>query len=96
MVVERGDASRVVLPRDDAEHSTSLGYALTVLRSQRITVGHAFGLGGSALDRKPATPGSPVVARHRYGFTTWSQLDRTIRRYECRLGRVPPSPVPST
>ncbi|HEY4947248.1 MAG TPA: MobF family relaxase, partial [Acidimicrobiales bacterium] len=49
LVVELDDGSRAVLPRDYAEHSTSLGYALTVFRSQGITVDHAFGLGGDAL-----------------------------------------------
>ena len=49
LVVELDNGSRAVLPRDYAEHSTSLGYALTVFRSQGITVDHAFGLGGDAL-----------------------------------------------
>lgn len=49
LVVELDDGSRAVLPRVYAEHSTSLGYALTVFRSQGITVDHAFGLGGDAL-----------------------------------------------
>jgi conjugative relaxase-like TrwC/TraI family protein len=49
LVVELDDGSRAVLPRDYAEHSTSLGYALTVFRSQGITVDHAFGLGGDTL-----------------------------------------------
>ena len=38
-----------VLPRSYAEASTSLGYALTVFRSQGITVDHTFGLGGDSL-----------------------------------------------
>ncbi|HVA05159.1 MAG TPA: hypothetical protein VNG12_00290, partial [Acidimicrobiales bacterium] len=38
-----------VLPRSYAETSTSLGYALTVFRSQGITVDHTFGLGGDSL-----------------------------------------------
>ena len=49
LVVELDDGLLAVLPRDYAEHSTSLGYALTVFRSQGITVDHAFGLGGDAL-----------------------------------------------
>jgi hypothetical protein len=49
LVVELDDGSRAVLPRDYAEHSASLGYALTVFRSQGITVDHAFGLGGDTL-----------------------------------------------
>jgi hypothetical protein len=49
LVVELDDGSRAILPRGYAEHSTSLGYALTVFRSQGITVDHAFGLGGDAL-----------------------------------------------
>jgi len=49
LVVELDDGSRAVLPRAYAEHSTNLGYALTVFRSQGITVEHAFGLGGDAL-----------------------------------------------
>ena len=49
LVVELDDGSRAVLPRDYAEHSTSLGYALTVFRSQGITVDYAFGLGGDSL-----------------------------------------------
>jgi hypothetical protein len=49
LVVELDDESRAVLPRDYAEHSTSLGYALTVFRFREITVDHVFGLGGDAL-----------------------------------------------
>ena len=40
---------RAVLPRSYVESSTSLGYALTVFRSQGITVDHTFGLGGDSL-----------------------------------------------
>ena len=46
LVVELDDGRRAVLPQAYAESSTSLGYALTVFRSQGITVDHTFGLGG--------------------------------------------------
>ena len=49
LVVQLDDGSRAVLPRSYAEASTSLGYALTVFRSQGITVDHTFGLGGDTL-----------------------------------------------
>jgi conjugative relaxase-like TrwC/TraI family protein len=49
LVVELADGRRAVLPRSYAESSTSLGYALTVFRSQGITVDHTFGLGGDSL-----------------------------------------------
>jgi hypothetical protein len=49
LVVELHDGRQVVLPRSYAETSTSLGYALTVFRSQGITVDHTFGLGGDGL-----------------------------------------------
>jgi hypothetical protein len=49
LVVELADGRRGVLPRSYAESSTSLGYALTVFRSQGITVDHTFGLGGDSL-----------------------------------------------
>jgi conjugative relaxase-like TrwC/TraI family protein len=49
LVVELDDGRRAVLPRSYAETSTSLGYALTVFRSQGITVDHTFGLGGDSL-----------------------------------------------
>ena len=49
LVVQLDDGRRAVLPRRYAEASTSLGYALTVFRSQGITVDHTFGLGGDAL-----------------------------------------------
>jgi conjugative relaxase-like TrwC/TraI family protein len=49
LVVELADGSRAVLPRSYVESSTSLGYALTVFRSQGITVDHTFGLGGDSL-----------------------------------------------
>jgi conjugative relaxase-like TrwC/TraI family protein len=49
LVVELADGSRAILPRSYAESSTSLGYALTVFRSQGITVDHTFGLGGDSL-----------------------------------------------
>jgi conjugative relaxase-like TrwC/TraI family protein len=49
LVVELDDGSRAILPRSYAEDSTSLGYALTVFRSQGITVDHTFGLGGDSL-----------------------------------------------
>jgi len=49
LVVQLDDGRRAVLPRSYAEASTSLGYALTVFRSQGITVDHTFGLGGDTL-----------------------------------------------
>ena len=49
LVVQLDDGRRAVLPRSYAETSTSLGYALTVFRSQGITVDHTFGLGGDSL-----------------------------------------------
>ncbi|MGD0255919.1 MAG: MobF family relaxase, partial [Acidimicrobiales bacterium] len=49
LVVELADGRRAILPRSYAESSTSLGYALTVFRSQGITVDHTFGLGGDSL-----------------------------------------------
>ena len=49
LVVQLDDGRRAVLPQSYVESSTSLGYALTVFRSQGITVDHAFGLGGDSL-----------------------------------------------
>jgi len=49
LVVQLDDGRQAVLPLSYAETSTSLGYALTVFRSQGITVDHTFGLGGDAL-----------------------------------------------
>jgi conjugative relaxase-like TrwC/TraI family protein len=49
LVVQLDDGRPAVLPRSYAEASTSLGYALTVFRSQGITVDHTFGLGGDSL-----------------------------------------------
>ena len=49
LVVQLDDGHQAVLPRSYAETSTSLGYALTVFRSQGITVDHTFGLGGDSL-----------------------------------------------
>ena len=49
LVVELDDGRRAVLPRSYVETSTTLGYALTVFRSQGITVDHTFGLGGDSL-----------------------------------------------
>jgi conjugative relaxase-like TrwC/TraI family protein len=49
LVVQLDDGRQAVLPRSYAESSTSLGYALTVFRSQGITVDHTFGLGGDSL-----------------------------------------------
>ena len=49
LVVELAGGERAVLPRSYVEASTSLGYALTVFRSQGITVDHTFGLGGDSL-----------------------------------------------
>jgi conjugative relaxase-like TrwC/TraI family protein len=49
LVVELDDGRRAVLPHAYAKESTSLGYALTVFRSQGITVDHTFGLGGDSL-----------------------------------------------
>jgi conjugative relaxase-like TrwC/TraI family protein len=49
LVVELDDGRRALLPRTYIETSTSLGYALTVFRSQGITVDHTFGLGGDSL-----------------------------------------------
>ncbi len=49
LVVQLDDGRRAVLPQSYVEGSTSLGYALTVFRSQGITVDHTFGLGGDSL-----------------------------------------------
>lgn len=49
LVVQLDDGRRAVLPRSYAETSTSLGYALTVFRSQGVTVDHTFGLAGDSL-----------------------------------------------
>lgn len=49
LVVQLDDGRRAILPRSYAEASTNLGYALTVFRSQGITVDHTFGLGGDSL-----------------------------------------------
>ena len=49
LVVQLDDGRCAVLPRSYAEASTNLGYALTVFRSQGITVDHTFGLGGDSL-----------------------------------------------
>jgi len=49
LVVELDDGRRAALPHSYAETSMSLGYALTVFRSQGITVDHTFGLGGDSL-----------------------------------------------
>ena len=49
LIVALDDGQRVVLPGAYVEASTNLGYALTVFRSQGITVDHAFGLAGDSL-----------------------------------------------
>ena len=49
LVVQLDDGRRAILPQGYVESSTSLGYALTVFRSQGITVDHSFGLGGDSL-----------------------------------------------
>jgi len=49
LVVQLDDGRQTVLPRSYAKSSTRLGYALTVFRSQGITVDHTFGLGGDSL-----------------------------------------------
>ena len=49
LVVQLDDGQRAILPATYLESSTSLGYALTVFRSQGITVDHTFGIGGDSL-----------------------------------------------
>ena len=49
LVVDLDDGRRAVLLGSYVETSASLGYALTVFRSQGITVDHTFGLGGDSL-----------------------------------------------
>jgi conjugative relaxase-like TrwC/TraI family protein len=49
LVVQLDDGRQAVLPQSYVETSTSLGYALTVFRSQGITVDHTFGIGGDSL-----------------------------------------------
>jgi conjugative relaxase-like TrwC/TraI family protein len=49
LVVQLDDGQRAILPVTYLESSTSLGYALTVFRSQGITVDHTFGIGGDSL-----------------------------------------------
>ncbi len=48
LVVQLDDGRRAVLPRAYVEASTSLSYALTVFRSQGITVDHTFALAGDS------------------------------------------------
>ena len=48
-MVQLDDGRQALLPQDYVESSTSLGYALTVFRSQGITVDHTFGIGGDSL-----------------------------------------------
>ena len=48
-MVQLDSGQRAVLPAGYLESSTSLGYALTVFRSQGITVDHTFGVGGDSL-----------------------------------------------
>ena len=52
LVVQLDDGKRAILPAQYVESSTSLGYALTVFRSQGITVDHAFGLAGDSLSQE--------------------------------------------
>ena len=52
LVVTLDTGQRVVLPAEYVQSSTSLGYALTVFRSQGITVDHAFGLAGAGLSQE--------------------------------------------
>jgi conjugative relaxase-like TrwC/TraI family protein len=52
LVVTLDDGRRVILPTEYVQSSTSLGYALTVFRSQGITVDHAFGLAGAGLSQE--------------------------------------------
>jgi conjugative relaxase-like TrwC/TraI family protein len=49
LVVQLDGGQRAVLPAGYLESSTSLGYALTVFRSQGITLDHTFGVGGDSL-----------------------------------------------
>ena len=53
-MVQLDDGRQAVLPQDYVENSTSLGYALTVFRSQGITVDHTFGIGGDSLFQEAA------------------------------------------
>ena len=54
LVVKLDDGRQAVLPEGYVESSTSLGYALTVFRSQGITVDHTFGIGGDSLFQEAA------------------------------------------
>ena len=49
VVVELASGQHVTLPASYLEESTSLGYALTVFRSQGVTVDHSFLLGNDTL-----------------------------------------------
>ncbi len=68
LIVQLDDGRRAVLPRSYAETSTSLGYALTVFRSQGITVDHTFGLAGDSLYQEA---GYTALSRGRLSNTLY-------------------------
>jgi hypothetical protein len=71
VIVELASGRHVTLPESYLEESTSHGYALTVFRSQGITVDHAFLLGNDALFQEAGYTGLSRgrLSNHLYAVT---------------------------
>jgi len=87
LVVELASGQHVTLSSQYLEESASLGYALTVFRSQGITVDHAFLLGNDTLFQEA---GYTALSRGRLSNHLYSVASENPRAEIARLDEVTP------
>ncbi len=87
LVVELASGQHVTLSSQYLEESTSLGYALTVFRSQGITVDHAFLLGNDTLFQEA---GYTALSRGRLSNHLYAVASENSRAEIAHLDEVTP------
>jgi ATP-dependent exoDNAse (exonuclease V) alpha subunit len=87
LVAELASGQHVTLDAEYLEESTSLGYALTVFRSQGITVDHAFLLGNDTLFQEA---GYTALSRGRLSNHLYAVAPDNPRTEIAHSGEIPP------
>ena len=87
LVVELASGQHVTLSSQYLEESTSLGYAMTVFRSQGITVDHAFLLGNDTLFQEA---GYTALSRGRLSNHLYSVASENPRAEIAHVDEVTP------
>jgi hypothetical protein len=91
LVAVLASGQHVILGAEYLEESTSLGYALTVFRSQGITVDHAFLLGNDTLFQEA---GYTALSRGRLSNHLYAVAPESPRAEMAHFGEMPPHDDP--